>query len=239
MMLLSWCSLLSGTFRQRNSYFVGGPKERAAEMQKAVAEFLRHWRKGERAQMEQCLASALAWAFSLLDAFGEVPWRYALAEKFGGRLCSYCGHEQCECPDKRPAPSFFADETEIKEALGFSLRQWMDRLEKKYGHRNRSLGVQNAVGRLYEELTEVTNLIMGPDTLTPLGFSQEMKGELADLLTWVLTVAYVAEIDLEKAMEQRYGNGCPTCRGRVCACPRLLLVGGQLLAHGADSRLGL
>ena len=50
------------------------------------------------------------------------------------------------------------------------------------------------------------------------GSKQEQSEEFADVLAWLTTIANVAEIDLNKAIRDKYGDGCPGCDRYVCQC---------------------
>ena len=50
------------------------------------------------------------------------------------------------------------------------------------------------------------------------GSKQEQSEEFADVLVWLTTIANVAEIDLNKAIRDKYGDGCPGCDQYVCQC---------------------
>jgi NTP pyrophosphatase (non-canonical NTP hydrolase) len=42
--------------------------------------------------------------------------------------------------------------------------------------------------------------------------------EFADVLAWFATLANIAGVDLEEAMAQKYGRGCPKCHASPCVC---------------------
>jgi NTP pyrophosphatase (non-canonical NTP hydrolase) len=42
--------------------------------------------------------------------------------------------------------------------------------------------------------------------------------EFADVLAWLATLANVAGVDLDAAVRQKYGAGCPKCGATPCAC---------------------
>ena len=44
------------------------------------------------------------------------------------------------------------------------------------------------------------------------------SAEFADVLAWLATIANVAEVDLERAVLEKYGSGCPGCGEMVCRC---------------------
>lgn len=50
------------------------------------------------------------------------------------------------------------------------------------------------------------------------GTLEEQKGEFADVLAWLTTIANVAGVDLTEALQAKYGSGCPGCGLLVCAC---------------------
>ena len=44
------------------------------------------------------------------------------------------------------------------------------------------------------------------------------SAEFADVLAWLATIANVAEVNLERAVLEKYGSGCPGCGEMVCRC---------------------
>jgi NTP pyrophosphatase (non-canonical NTP hydrolase) len=50
------------------------------------------------------------------------------------------------------------------------------------------------------------------------GTLEEQKGEFADVLAWLTTIANVAGVDLTDAIQAKYGSGCPGCGRMACAC---------------------
>ena len=51
------------------------------------------------------------------------------------------------------------------------------------------------------------------------GTKDELRGEFADVLAWMTTIANVLDIDLTEAVREKYGSGCPGCGRLVCECP--------------------
>ena len=54
-------------------------------------------------------------------------------------------------------------------------------------------------------------------SLTDYGM-QELAYEFADVLAWLATIANVAKVDLQQAVLDKYGKGCPGCGQMVCTC---------------------
>lgn len=50
------------------------------------------------------------------------------------------------------------------------------------------------------------------------GTHAEQKGEFADVLAWLTTIANVVGVDLSEAVREKYGTGCPGCGQLVCIC---------------------
>ena len=50
------------------------------------------------------------------------------------------------------------------------------------------------------------------------GSNRERAEEFADVLAWLATLANVAGVDLEAAVQAKYGGGCPGCRQTPCVC---------------------
>jgi len=51
------------------------------------------------------------------------------------------------------------------------------------------------------------------------GSAEERRGEFADVLAWLVTLANITGIDLEEAVAAKYGRGCPGCQQFECVCP--------------------
>lgn len=48
---------------------------------------------------------------------------------------------------------------------------------------------------------------------------QNLAEEFADVLAWLATMANVVDVDLNAAVRQKYGSGCPGCQQFLCVCP--------------------
>ena len=50
------------------------------------------------------------------------------------------------------------------------------------------------------------------------GSDAERAAEFADVLAWLATLANIAGVDLDAAVQAKYGGGCPGCRQSPCVC---------------------
>ena len=72
-------------------------------------------------------------------------------------------------------------------------------------------GIDGTFMWLMEEIGELASALRN-------GTHEERLGEFADVLAWLATIANVAGVDLEQAVLDKYGSGCPGCGQFVCCC---------------------
>ncbi len=94
-----------------------------------------------------------------------------------------------------------------------NLRDWQRIIEETYGARDRERGLFETFAWLVEEMGEVSRALRR-------GGPEELQMEFSDALAWLISVANLAGVDLERAMD-RYREGCPKCGHRPCRCPQV------------------
>jgi NTP pyrophosphatase (non-canonical NTP hydrolase) len=72
-------------------------------------------------------------------------------------------------------------------------------------------GIDGTFMWLMEEVGELAGALRN-------GTKEEQAAEFADVLAWLATIANVAGIDLNGAVAQKYGHGCPGCGKLQCVC---------------------
>ncbi|MCA8996178.1 MAG: nucleotide pyrophosphohydrolase [Planctomycetaceae bacterium] len=92
-----------------------------------------------------------------------------------------------------------------------TLRQLQQLIRDMYSSKDEKRGIDGTFMWLMEEVGELAGALRE-------GNKEELAKEFADVLAWLATIANVAEIDLEAAVLQKYGQGCPGCGQMVCAC---------------------
>ena len=62
----------------------------------------------------------------------------------------------------------------------------------------------------------------GQSEYTPffLKIYDDRELEFADCLAWLVTLANCTGIDLDRAIQRKYGSGCPGCHATPCSCTR-------------------
>lgn len=93
----------------------------------------------------------------------------------------------------------------------FSLRDLQSLIDTMYSRKDEARGVDGTFMWLMEEVGELAAALRS-------GTKEELAYEFADVLAWLATIANVAKIDLQQAVLEKYGRGCPGCGQMVCVC---------------------
>jgi NTP pyrophosphatase (non-canonical NTP hydrolase) len=92
-----------------------------------------------------------------------------------------------------------------------SLSELQSLIRTMYSSKDEARGIDGTFMWLMEEVGELAAALREGD-------SSEQAREFADVLAWLATIANVAGIDLEQAVLDKYGRGCPGCGQFVCQC---------------------
>jgi NTP pyrophosphatase (non-canonical NTP hydrolase) len=79
-----------------------------------------------------------------------------------------------------------------------------------FGAKDARRGVEGTFMWFMEEVGELAAELRGR--------GPNLAAEFADVLAWLVTLANVTGVDLEAAVEAKYGGGCPHCRAVPCVC---------------------
>ncbi len=101
---------------------------------------------------------------------------------------------------------------ETSAAPEITLRDFQSLIRKMYYEKDVERGATATFLWLAEEVGELASAIRS-------GTKDELRGEFADVLAWMTTIANVLDIDLTEAVRKKYGDGCPGCGRFVCECP--------------------
>lgn len=88
-----------------------------------------------------------------------------------------------------------------------------------YFSKDKQRGLEKTLLWLVSEIGEVSDIVAKHHNFRQdPEIYQALKLELADSLAWLLSVANLTEIDLEKAFYEKYPNKCPRCSNNPCTC---------------------
>lgn len=92
------------------------------------------------------------------------------------------------------------------------IREFQRAIEAIYFDKDQRRGMERTFMWFAEEVGELSRALRRKR-------DDELKGEFADVLAWLATLASIAGIDLEEAALAKYERGCPRCTATPCACP--------------------
>lgn len=93
-----------------------------------------------------------------------------------------------------------------------SLQDLQELIRRMYYEKDAARGAEATYLWFIEEVGELASAIRS-------GTVEELQGEFADVLAWLVTLANIKNIDLTQALAKKYGTGCPGCGKLVCQCP--------------------
>ncbi len=96
-------------------------------------------------------------------------------------------------------------------ATDVSLRDFQRLIREMYLEKDIARGIDGTFMWLMEEVGELASALRE-------GTAEEKAAEFADVLAWLTTIANVAEVDLTRAVSDKYGSGCPGCGLFICTC---------------------
>jgi NTP pyrophosphatase (non-canonical NTP hydrolase) len=112
-------------------------------------------------------------------------------------------------------------------ATSVSISEFQRLIRDMYYEKDVARGVSGTFMWLMEEVGELSSALRE----TSYGDSEKLSGaelakkranlqeEFADVLAWLATIANVVDIDLNQAVREKYGSGCPGCQEFLCVCP--------------------
>ena len=102
-------------------------------------------------------------------------------------------------------------ETTADKSRSLSLSDLQALIRTMYSSKDEVRGIDGTFMWLMEEVGELAAALRE-------GNPVELAREFADVLAWLATIANVAGVDLEQAVLEKYGKGCPGCGQFVCQC---------------------
>jgi NTP pyrophosphatase (non-canonical NTP hydrolase) len=95
--------------------------------------------------------------------------------------------------------------------MPLSLGQLQQQIRDVFGAKDSRRGIEGTFMWFMEEVGELATALRS-------GSRAERNEEFADVFAWLATLANAADVDLEAAIQAKYGGGCPGCRSTPCRC---------------------
>lgn len=200
---------------------------RAALLYEKLRDLCKELRKGQTNKdvLSGIMASLFARSVCLSDSFHELPIVDALCSKYGANYCQYCGKHPCRCEKDRTNDISYI--TISNRQRIWSVTDWTSHLHELYGKNNTERGIDHALLRLSEEMHEVQATYIFEKALDnnfTLSMRREaLAREFADVFAWIFSITGMLDLDLQSAIEHRYGAKCRECNQKPCNCPSPIL----------------
>src|SRR5438067_1009765 len=94
---------------------------------------------------------------------------------------------------------------------GLTIAGLQQMILQMYGAKDGARGDAATFLWLTEEFGELATAVRS-------GTQDELATEMADVLTWLATLANIRGVDLAEAVLRKYGSGCPGCKQVPCQC---------------------
>src|SRR5437879_6503004 len=95
--------------------------------------------------------------------------------------------------------------------MALTLTRLQQLVRDTFGAKDARRGVEGTFMWFMEEVGELSAALRN-------GSAAERSAEFADVLAWLATLANVAGVDLDAAVQAKFGGGCPKCARLPCVC---------------------
>jgi NTP pyrophosphatase (non-canonical NTP hydrolase) len=108
---------------------------------------------------------------------------------------------------------------ELSRGESVKISEFQKLIEDIYFDKDSQRGLMGTFAWFVEEVGELAHELR---SFTPFEDksgedARKLRGEFADVLAWLSTLASLAGVDLEEAAG-KYSKGCPKCHGTPCVC---------------------
>ena len=97
------------------------------------------------------------------------------------------------------------------------ITQVQELMKQLYFEKDSRRGLEKTTLWLVSEIGELADIIV-KNSQPKKSHELELSNEIADCFAWLLSIANLLEIDLEKAIIQKYPSKCPRCEKNPCQC---------------------
>ena len=95
------------------------------------------------------------------------------------------------------------------------ISDFQDLLKDLYLQNDLDRGIKSTFIWLVEEIGELATLINSIDI-----DKRKISEEIADIIAWTISIANILDVDVEKALSDKYPNECIKCSTSPCTCEK-------------------
>jgi NTP pyrophosphatase (non-canonical NTP hydrolase) len=89
--------------------------------------------------------------------------------------------------------------------------EFQQMMKTLYFHRDSERGVKGTYDWFVDEVQELGEALNGTD-------KEATQKEFADVIAWLSSLANLLDVDLERAVLNKYPHKCPKCERSPCQC---------------------
>ena len=93
-----------------------------------------------------------------------------------------------------------------------TLAEFQKQIERIYFEKDKARGLAETTLWFAEEFGELVRALRRQDDRANL------EEEFGDVLAWLVTLASITGVDLDRVAWDKYGAGCPRCQATPCSC---------------------
>lgn len=93
------------------------------------------------------------------------------------------------------------------------IREFQQLMKDLYGANDRERGLEKTMLWFYEECGELAEAMRKED-------QNAIEEEMADVFAWMVSLANMLGVDVEKACLSKYNMKCPKCEQMPCTCSK-------------------
>lgn len=91
------------------------------------------------------------------------------------------------------------------------ISEFQQKIKDIYFEKDSARGEAGTFAWLVEEVGELSRAVRR-------GNSEQLEEEFSDVFAWLVSLASICGVDMEKAVD-KYAGGCPKCLKSPCVCP--------------------
>lgn len=95
--------------------------------------------------------------------------------------------------------------------MSMDIHGFQEMMRRVYFHRDSKRGVKGTYDWFVDEVKELGEALKTDDR-------KALENEFADVIAWLASLANITEVDLEKAVLNKYDNKCSKCGRSPCQC---------------------
>ncbi len=169
-------------------------------------------RKGDTEKLKSNLLISFSWLTAIAGRL-HIDMEEVIWKRFPF-VCSYCGKQPCSCKKiKLASRRKLAVKSSLKPK---SLAGFQKMFSLVYPADSRTLF--EAGVHLAEEIGELNEVIHFFSGEHKAKYFEEIKKEIADVVSCFFSVANSAKIDIAAGLAKMYGNNCHVCHKAPCVC---------------------